>query len=155
MRSAGGCCAIARLMERAMSTAENKRLVQQIFADSASRSGTTFIDHLADDVCWIITGQWSWSQTFQGRDAVVNKLGTYVRSLLNDRMRTVAYNFIAEGDTVVVEAKGDNVTKTGLRYDNDYCLIFRIENGRIKQIKEYNDSALVEKVLGPFPQHTA
>jgi len=135
-----------------MGTAENKKLIQQIFTDSANRSGTTFVDHLADDVCWIITGQWSWSRTFQGRDAVVNGLGAYVRSLLADRMRTVAYNFVAEGDTVVVEAKGDNVTKTGLRYDNDYCMVFRLENGRIKQIREYNDSALVEKVLGPFPQ---
>lgn len=45
-----------------MGTAENKKLMQQIFTDSANRSGTTFVDHLADDVCWIITGQWSWNR---------------------------------------------------------------------------------------------
>ncbi|RBP09887.1 hypothetical protein DFR50_12087 [Roseiarcus fermentans] len=137
-----------------MDALENKKLVQQIFADSANRSGSTLVDHLADDVSWVITGQWSWSRTFQGRDAVLG-LGAHVRSLLADRMRTVAYNFIAEGDTVVVEARGDNVTKAGVRYDNDYCMVFRIENGRIKQIREYNDSALVEKVLGAFPQPAA
>ncbi|WP_027531772.1 nuclear transport factor 2 family protein [Bradyrhizobium sp. WSM3983] len=137
-----------------MSTVENKNLVQQIFIDSANGSGTTLLDHLADDVSWIITGQWSWSRTFQGRDAVVNGLMKNVASLFDKRLRTVAFNFVAEGDTVVVEAKGDNVTKAGLRYDNDYCLIFRLENGRIKQIKEYLDSALVERVLGSFPQVT-
>ncbi len=63
----------------------------------------------------------------------------------------MAFNFIAEGDYVVVEARGDNVTKTGVRYDNQYCMVWRIENGKIKQIKEYCDSALVERVLGPFP----
>jgi ketosteroid isomerase-like protein len=63
----------------------------------------------------------------------------------------VAFNFIAEGDYVVVEARGDNVTKTGQRYDNQYCMVWRIENGRIKEIKEYCDSTLVERVLGPFP----
>ena len=31
-----------------MSAAANKKLVQQIYADSASRSGTTFADHLAE-----------------------------------------------------------------------------------------------------------
>ena len=36
-----------------------------------------------------------------------------------------------------MEARGDNVTRDGVRYDNQYCMIFRIENGRIKQIKEY------------------
>jgi ketosteroid isomerase-like protein len=63
----------------------------------------------------------------------------------------VAHNFIAEGDTVVVEAKGDNVTKTGDRYDNDYCMVWRLENGKVKEIREYCDSALVERVLGSFP----
>jgi hypothetical protein len=31
-------------------------------------------------------------------------------------------------------------------------MVYRIENGRIRQIKEYCDSALVERVLGPFPE---
>jgi ketosteroid isomerase-like protein len=139
-------------METAMSTADNKKLVQQIYTDSANRSGTTFADHLAEDVRWIVTGQYSWSRTFEGRDAVQNGLMGYFRSLFDIRPRTVAFNFIAEGDVVVVEAKGDNVTKTGLRYDNDYCMIWRVEDGRIRQIKEYCDSTLTERVLGPFPE---
>ncbi|HEY8336385.1 MAG TPA: nuclear transport factor 2 family protein [Tardiphaga sp.] len=138
-----------------MNVAANKKLIQQIYTDSANRSGTTFADHLADDVRWIVTGQYSWSRTFEGRDAVLNGLMGHFRSLFDVRPRTVAYNFVAEGDTVVVEAKGDNVTRTGLRYDNDYCMVWRVEDGRIRQIKEYCDSALVEKVLGPFPQKIA
>ena len=51
----------------------------------------------------------------------------------------------------MVEARGDNVTKAGVRYDNQYCLVYRIENGKINEIREYCDSALVERVLGPFP----
>jgi ketosteroid isomerase-like protein len=137
--------------EPAMSAAENKQLVSKIYTDAANRSGTTFVDNLADDVCWTVTGQYSWSRTFKGRDAVLNGLMGHFRSLFTERPRTVAHNFIAEGDTVVVEAKGDNVTKTGVRYDNDYCMVWRIENGKVKEIREYCDSALVERVLGPFP----
>ena len=59
--------------------------------------------------------------------------------------------FIADGDYVVVEARGDNVTKTGARYDNDYCLVFRLENGKIKEVREYCDSVLTEQALGRFP----
>jgi hypothetical protein len=55
----------------------------------------------------------------------------------------------------VVEAKGDNVTPEGVRYDNDYCLVFRLEGGKIKEIREYCDSVLTEKALGPFPQTPA
>jgi hypothetical protein len=135
-----------------MSAEANKKLIQQVFTDSASRSGTTFLDHLADDAVWVQTGQCSWSRTFTGKDEITNGLLGYLRTLLTDRPRTVAFNFIAEGDFVVVEAKGDNVTKSGERYDNEYCMVWRVENGRIKQIKEYCDSALVERVLGAFPK---
>jgi hypothetical protein len=135
-----------------MSAAANKKLVQQIYTDSANRSGTTFIDHIADDVTWIVTGEYSWSGVFKGADAINNGLMGHLRSLLDPaRPRTLAFNFIAEGDYVVVEARGDNVTRSGERYDNQYCMVWRIENGRIKEIKEYCDSALVERVLGPFP----
>lgn len=134
-----------------MSAAENKQLVKKIYSDAANRSGTTFVDNLADDVSWTVTGQYSWSRTFSGRDAIMNGLMGHVRSQLAKRPRTVAHNFIAEGDTVVVEAKGDNVTKTGIRYDNDYCMVWRIENGKVREIREYCDSALVERVLGEFP----
>ena len=57
-----------------MNTAANKKLIQQVFADSASRSGTTFVDSLAEDACWTVTGQNSWSQQFKGRDAIMNGL---------------------------------------------------------------------------------
>lgn len=135
-----------------MSAEANKKLVQQVFADSADRSGTTFADNLAEDASWVVTGQYSWSHEFRGREAIQNGLMGHFRSFFAERPRTVAFNFIADGDYVAVEARGDNVTKTGLRYDNQYCLLFRIENGKIKQIKEYCDSTLVERVLGPFPE---
>jgi ketosteroid isomerase-like protein len=42
-------------------------------------------------------------------------------------------------------------TKDGQPYNNDYCLIYRLRDGRIVEIREYCDSALTEAVLGPFP----
>ena len=135
-----------------MTTTANKQLVQQVFADSANRSGSTFADSLADDAIWTVTGQYSWSHQFKGREAILNGLMGHFRSFFAERPRTLAYNLIADGDFVVVEARGDNVTKAGLRYDNQYCLVYRIENGKIKEIKEYCDSTLVERVLGPFPE---
>jgi ketosteroid isomerase-like protein len=152
MRGRGAMIGQSQSMEMHMSTEANKKLVQQVYADSANRSGTTFADHLADDASWVVTGQYSWSHEFKGREAIQNGLMGHFRSFFAERPRSVAFNFIAEGDYVVVEARGDNVTKAGLRYDNQYCMVWRIEHGKIKEIKEYCDSTLVERVLGPFPQ---
>ena len=139
-----------------MSAQENKKLMQEIFAaaanpDPAGRDRALFIATLADDATWTVTGQYSWSRTFKGKASILNDLHGHVRSRLVDRARTLAHRFIADGDYVVVEAKGHNLTKEGVRYDNDYCLVFRLEGGKIKEVREYCDSVLTERALGKFP----
>jgi uncharacterized protein len=143
--------------DAAMSAAANKQLMQEIFAsagnpDPAARDRALFVASLADDAKWVVTGQYSWSRTFTGKESILNDLHGHVRSLLAERARTIAHRFIADGDCVVVEARGDNVTRTGVRYDNDYCLVFRLENGKIKEVREYCDSVLTERALGRFPE---
>jgi len=86
-----------------------------------------------------------------GLTPVKTRIREIAAQLLVERARTIAHRFIADGDHVVVEAKGDNLTRTGVRYDNDYCLVFRLENGKIKEVREYCDSVLTEKALGRFP----
>jgi ketosteroid isomerase-like protein len=140
-----------------MSAAANRKLMQEIFVsagnpDPAARDRALFAASLADDAKWVVTGQYSWSRTFTGKPSILNDLHGHVRSLLAERARTIAHRFIADGDCVVVEARGDNVTRTGVRYDNDYCLVFRFENGKIKEVREYCDSALTETALGRFPE---
>jgi uncharacterized protein len=140
-----------------MSAAANKQLIQEIFAaagnpDPAVRDRSLFVASLADDARWVVTGQYSWSRTFTGKQSILNDLHGHVRSLLVERARTIAHRFIADEDHVVVEAKGNNVTREGVRYDNDYCLVFRLENGEIKEVREYCDSVLTEKALGLFPK---
>ena len=140
-----------------MSAAANKKLIEEIFAasgnpDSAVRDRALFVASLAEDARWVVTGQYSWSGTFTGKQSIMQDLHGHVREVLAERTRTIAHRFIADGDCVAVEAKGDNVTKAGVRYDNDYCLVFQFEDGRIKEIREYCDSVLTEKALGLFPQ---
>ena len=134
-----------------MSAAENKKLMEGIFAKVAAGERELFVDSLADDVTMTVTGQYSWSQTFKGKPALLGGLYGHLRTLLVEPRRTIPLRFIADGDFVVVEAKGDMVTKAGVRYDNDYCLIYRLANGKIVEIREYLDSALCERVLGKFP----
>ncbi len=39
-----------------MSAAENKQLMQQVFAELAKENGKPFVDLMADDFRWTITG---------------------------------------------------------------------------------------------------
>lgn len=134
-----------------MSAAVNKKLMQDIFAGIAAGDVSLWRESLAEDVIVTVTGQTSWSRTFKGKESALRDLFRYVHSQMRSGGRTLAYRFIAEDDWVVVEARGDMVTKSGERYDNDYCLVYRLADGKIVEMREYNDSALCERVLGSFP----
>jgi uncharacterized protein len=66
-----------------------------------------------------------------------------------DRYTSEATRFTAEDDRVVVEAHGRVTTKEGRPYNNSYCYVFRIADGRVKEITEYFDTQLVATALAP------
>jgi uncharacterized protein len=134
-----------------MTTVDNKKLIETIFANVAAGDRTLFVESLADDVTMRVTGQYSWSQTFKGKEALPRDLYGYLGTLVAEGRRTIAQRFIADGDHVVVEAVGEMRTKAGVPYNNDYCLIYRLKDGKIVEIREYCDSALTEKILGKYP----
>ncbi len=135
-----------------MSATENRELMERLFAAVVAGDRKPLVDHIADDVVMRITGRNSWSQTFHGKEAWLRDLHGYLATLLADGRKTVPLRFIADGDHVVVEAEGEMRTKDGVAYNNEYCLIYRLSGGKIVEIREYLDSALCERVLGPFPE---
>ena len=68
--------------ELAMGAAENRKLMQNIFAGAAAGDRALYVDSLADDVTMTVTGQYSWSRTFHGKESVLRDLYGYVASLL-------------------------------------------------------------------------
>lgn len=135
-----------------MTAADNKELMERLFESVAAGNRKPFLDRIADDVVMRVTGRYSWSQTIRGKEALFRDFYGHLASVLADGdRRTIAHRFIADGDLVVVESVGEMQTKAGAPYRNEYCLIYRLREGKIVEITEYCDSALCERVLGPFP----
>jgi len=131
-----------------MSAAENKRLMQTIFAGLAVGNARPFLDSLTDDFVWTLTGTTKWSKTYRGKKAVREELLRPLFAQFADQYINTAERFIAEDDFVVVECRGKVTTKSGQPYNNTYCWVCRIEGGKLKELVEYMDTALVEKALG-------
>lgn len=131
-----------------MNAARNKQLMQDIFAELSQGNSKPFIDAMADDFRWIMTGTTSWSRTYEGKQAVLTELFPPLRAKIAGKIRSVAHRFIADGDYVVVEARGQNMTRAGLPYENSYCLVYRIVDGKMREVTEYLDTELVTAVLG-------
>ena len=137
-----------------MSATENKQLLQSIFVALAAGDGKPFIDSLADDVTWTITGTTPWSKTYRGKQAVRAELLRPLFAQFADQYRAQAGRIIAEDDLVVVEYRGRVTTKAGKPYNNTYCWVCRVANGKLIELTEYLDTQLVANALAP-PQITS
>ncbi|MEU7785076.1 nuclear transport factor 2 family protein [Amycolatopsis sp. NPDC049159] len=130
-----------------MSAAENKELLRTAFAAWATGDIRPLVAAMADDVTWTVGGHNSWSGSFAGKDSVRRDLLGPLGEQFDGVYTSTASRFVAEDDVVVVETRGSVATKTGRRYDNQYCFVFRLEGGRIREITEYMDTQLVAEVL--------
>jgi len=135
-----------------MNSQDNKRLMQAIFAELSAGNGQPFLDAMRDDFSWTISGQGPWARTWSGKASVRGDLFRPLFAQFATPYRNMGRRFVAEGDTVVVECKGNVATKSGERYDNDYCYVCRFAgDGKLIALTEYMDTALAERVLIPLP----
>jgi ketosteroid isomerase-like protein len=126
-----------------MPAATNKHLLQHAFEEMAKGNSRPFIDLWADDFCWTVTGHNVWSKTYRGKKVVLKELMEPLFANFATRYTNIAHRFIAEDDYVAVECRGQVTTKTGKPYNNTYCYICRLADGKLKELTEYMDTQLV------------
>lgn len=88
-------------------------------------------------------GSGQWAKTFQGKQSVVNDLWGAVKTTLLPPYKATTTRIMADGDYVVVEASGHNTTPDGKMYNNRYCWVCCIGDGKLRAINEYMDTKLV------------
>jgi ketosteroid isomerase-like protein len=130
-----------------MPLSANAQLVTRVFEQVAKGDGAAFWDAVADDAVWRTIGTGSWSGTFRGKAAIVNDIFRPLRRRLATQA-TITTRIIDGGDVVVVQAKGKNLTHTGVPYENDYCFVIAFKDGKVATYEEYCDTELVAQVLG-------
>jgi ketosteroid isomerase-like protein len=126
----------------------NKEIMTALYAEIAKGNGRPYVEALADDVTFRAIGSNSWSVNIKGKEELVREVYARVRERMEGPLKSQATRILADGDFVVVQARGDNTLKNGRRYANDYCLVFRFSDGKIVEIEEYLDTELVTEVLG-------
>jgi ketosteroid isomerase-like protein len=134
----------------AKQAAANKALLNWVFADLAAGNGRPFLDMLAEEVVWHVEGSTAWSRSYRGKAAVKADLLKPLFEVLAGPNPMSVSRMIAEDDCVAVQARGNAMTRAGAPYCNSYCMIFRLTDGRVVEITEYADTALIERAL-PYP----
>src|SRR5207237_10550934 len=110
-----------------MDTVANKQLLQGIYAEISSGNIQPLLDSLADDIEWTIIGSTALSGTSRGKQEVIDKLLKPIRArLAGGPIVFQPDRFIAEGEYVVMQARGRATALSGKPYNNTYCIVARI-----------------------------
>ncbi len=108
----------------------------------------TIADSFAVDATWRLHGDLPLSGVRRGRDEIVKFL-VEAGSLYRPGTQRFTFGEItAEGERAVLEWRVQGVASaTGRDYDNEYCGVFVIRDGRIAEVREYLDSRHAAEVL--------
>ncbi len=131
-----------------MTTEENKKIVQRFYDAANTGDMETCFGLFADDIVWSNIGSTSLSGTFRGKEELSAKLLGPLFGGLKEGIRTTVHRLIAEGDYVVAQTSGRAETTGGRPYNNSYCWVIRISDGKIAEVNEYMDTELVTSAFG-------
>jgi len=129
-----------------MGAAENKEVVRKM---REAKGIDAILATMSDDVRWTLIGTTKFSGTMNGKQEIIEKLFKPIFAQLETPGSNVIDNIIAEGDYVVVQQRGTGRrTKSGKDYNNTYCIVYKVGDGKIKEITEYCDTELVTSAFG-------
>jgi uncharacterized protein len=132
-----------------MTSTTPKQVVQRYLDALLDGDIDTIRDSFAEDATWTIYGDLPIAGPWEGRDRIVDDFLSTVGGTLFEA-GTQSFEFptlIAEGDTVALEWRVRARTVGGADYDNVYCGILTVRDGRISAVREYLDSAYAAQTL--------
>ena len=131
-----------------MGIAENKQVVLDFYDAAARGDMDACFELLADDVTWTNIGSTKFSGTYSGKETIAENLIGPLFSQLKAGISTQIERLTAESNIVVAQTSGAAETLDGTPYNNTYCQVIEICDGKIADVKEYMDTALIDSVFG-------
>jgi uncharacterized protein (TIGR02246 family) len=107
-------------------------------------------DSFAEDATWSLHGTLPLAGVRRGRAAIVDFL-VGAGSLYAPGTQSFSFGDItADGERAVLEWRvTGTASATGRAYDNEYCGVFVVRDGRIAEVREYLDSLHAAETLFP------
>lgn len=104
--------------------------------------GEHFFDVVADDVVYEVLYDFpGWPRVLRGRAALMGQFTGYGDNIALRAADRLATHVTDGGGVVVLEYEvHGTILATGAAYDNRFCSIVRIENGKIAHWRDYMDS---------------
>jgi ketosteroid isomerase-like protein len=134
-------------MSAEQTTEQNKEIVRRAIAAISRGDLEGFMADAADDVTLSVMG--TMFPPIHGKQKVLKGLRNALGARLENggAIAMTVENLIADGDYVAEQSHGKARTKDGKDYNNTYCRVWRITDGKIRAMQEYLDTELVRACL--------
>jgi ketosteroid isomerase-like protein len=126
----------------------NETIVRGMLSALSRGDAAGFLAPFADDVAFRIVGTTRFSGAYAGKGEVVARLLEPLGRLLDGGIAIEVEGVVADGEWVATRSRGRARTKAGRPYENEYAHFWRLRGGRVVEVHEYMDTALVDEVLG-------
>ena len=116
--------------------------------------GEHFFDIVADNVVYeVLYDIAGWPQTIRGRADLMAQFGGYCDNVeLQSADRLITHK-TDDGHTVVIEYEvHGTILRTGVKYNNRFCSIIKMENRKIAHWRDYMDSLAAWNALTASPR---
>jgi ketosteroid isomerase-like protein len=139
-------------------TERSKKVVNDWYTALQQGDMEGVIGALDENVVVNILGSSAVSGRHEGRNAFVGNAIGPIFAALDPKSIEFAKRwriFAAEGEHVAVLMAGFAAAKNGSRYDNHYCHLHTVRDGKIVELWEFLDTVLVEEAIFDNPLQSA
>src|SRR5919106_333977 len=121
-----------------MSIQENVQIVKDAFAAIGRGDMQGLLALSAEDIEWIIPGEWPLAGTHRGHAGLADLLQKASETM---ETFTEPREFVAQGDRVLVVgfARG-RIKATNRTFEDDWVFAITVRNGKLTNIREYIDT---------------
>ena len=131
-----------------MGTEATRQVVESWLARANSGDVAGAMALFAEDATWSNIGSTRFSGDFVGLKSITDDLLGPLFGALEAGITSEVEAVVADGERAVVISRGFARTRTGRDYNNSYCQVFTVKDGKIVKVREYMDTALIDAVFG-------
>jgi ketosteroid isomerase-like protein len=127
-----------------MSDLDSLQLVQQTYAAFGQGDLPGVLNNMAEDITWEsgYTTQVPFAGQWRGHEQILKFFATLNNTLDVQDFRID--DMISQGDTVIALGhEAARIKATGSEYRNEWVHVWKVKQGKVAEIKTYNDTATV------------
>lgn len=129
-----------------MGEKSNVEVVRGIYGAFLRNDLPAVLDGLTEDVEWTWYGPSGipFSGTWRGREGVAKWFGIIAETVEFRRWDPGDFEFVAQGETVVVLGHEQDTAKpTGRKFDQRWVQAMTLRNGKVARFRQFSDTAAV------------